>query len=195
MSVKGTITTADYLDFGEFKRLVTCLESDEKYRDALYCILSFCLGLRISDVLKLKWEDVLRKKKALVTEKKTKKTKTIPISLKTAEHIISLYEKLGEPPITDYVFPDPEGKTFMTRQGINAKLKRWKSRYALSINNFSSHTFRKTFGRYVYETMGRSEEALVLLNRIFRHTSIQVTMIYIGLRDDEVGRVFDNIGI
>lgn len=195
MSVKGTITTADYLDYDEFKRLVFCLEDDEKYRDCLYCILSFCLGLRISDVLKLKWEDVLERKNAVVTEKKTQKTKMIPISLKTAKHILSLYQKLKEPPVSDYIFCNENGDSYLTRQGVNAKLKRWKLRYGLNINNFSSHTFRKTFGRYVYESMGRSEEALVLLNRIFRHTSIQVTMIYIGLRDDEIGKIFDNIGI
>ena len=194
MSVKGTITTADYLDFNEYKRLIKCLEEEGKYKDCLYAMLSFCLGLRISDVLKLRWEEIIGCRFIIVTEKKTKKTKRIPISLETARHIEQIYRKLGKPDLNELVFVGRNEKP-LTRQGVNLKLKKWKLKYDLNISNFSSHTFRKTFGRYVYETMGRSNEALVLLNRIFRHSSISTTMIYIGLRDDEISDIFNNLAI
>lgn len=192
MSLKGTITTADYLDFEEYKRLLMCLEHDKRYRDVLYCILSFCLGLRIGDVLNLKWEDVLERANTVVTEKKTGKTKKIPININTAKKIADIYNKLKRPDVSGYIFKNKDD-TPLTRQSVNQKLKRWRDRYDLNIKNFSSHTFRKTFGRYVYESMGKSDEALILLNRIFHHTSIQITMIYIGLRDDEIGKIFENI--
>lgn len=73
MSVKGTITTADYFQYDEFKRLIDCLVSDEQHIWAFYCMISFCLGLRSSDVRKLKWQDVLNKRSVIVTEKRLAK--------------------------------------------------------------------------------------------------------------------------
>ena len=196
MSVKGSITTADYLEFGEYKRLVISLEEDGHYRDTVYAILSFCLGLRISDILKLKWNDVIGARNVLVTEKKTGKTKVIPMSIATVKHVHELYEKLGSPDLEAPIFDNGKGNgKAVSREEVNRKLKRWKVRYNLDIGNFSSHTFRKTFGRYVYEKMGRSSEALILLNRIFRHSDISTTMIYIGLRDDEINSVFSGLAI
>ena len=65
--------------------------------------------------------------------------------------------------------------------------------YKVKIGNFSTHTFRKTFGRYVYETNNRSAEALVLLNKILNHTSIQITKTYIGITQDEINNIFESI--
>lgn len=68
-------------------------------------------------------------------------------------------------------------------------------KYNLNIENFSTHTFRKTFGRYVYEKSGRSNEALLYLNRIFKHNNLDTTMIYLGIRDDEIAGIFNSIEI
>ena len=57
----------------------------------------------------------------------------------------------------------------------------------------STHTFRKTFGRYVYELMGRSAEGLILLNQIFRHSNLETTRRYIGLAQEDIDKVFDSI--
>ncbi len=194
MSLKGSITTSDYLPFEEYQRLVRCLDADKEYLWCTYCILSFCLALRISDVLKLTWEDVLNKKEITVTEKKTGKVKTIPIGQNTSDHLTALYQKLNKPRINQHIFINKDGQIY-TRQRINQLLKELKDRYNINVGNFSSHTFRKTFGRYVYNKMGRTEESLVILNQIFKHHSIQTTMIYIGLRSNEIGRVFNSIEI
>ncbi|MFR9496330.1 MAG: integrase, partial [Rikenellaceae bacterium] len=76
---------------------------------------------------------------------------------------------------------------------INRLLKLFKIKYRLPIKAFSTHTFRKTFGRYVYDTNWRSAESLILLNSIFRHSSIDITKVYIGLRQAEIDGVFDSI--
>lgn len=195
MSVRGSVTKSDYLPFEEYQRLVTCLENDKQYLWCTYCILSFSLALRISDVLNLTWDKVLEKREVTVTEKKTGKTKTIPIGPNTSEHISKLYKLLKKPNVHRYIFINNETKRVYTRQHINNILKEFKSKYHISVGNFSSHTFRKTFGRYVYNKMGRTEESLVLLNQIFRHATIQTTKIYIGLRDSEIGRVFNSLEI
>lgn len=196
MSLKGTLTTADYLDYNEFKRLVECLAADKQYKWAFYCIMSFCLGLRSSDVRKLKWGDILDKRSVIVTEKKTQKTKGIPIGEKTMEHIDKMYQFEHRPNLSTYVFESEKvkGKP-VSIQYINRLMKIWKKKYKLNIEHFSTHTFRKTFGRYVYEKRNKSTEALMELNRIFRHANLQTTMIYIGITDDNIYKVFNSIDV
>lgn len=196
MSKKGSITTADYLDYDEFKRLLECLTNDRKYLWAFYCLMSFCLGLRASDVRKLRWRDVLNKRSVIVTEKKTQKTKGIPVGQSTMEHISKMYAMENYPKLGDFIFQGERsnGKP-VSIQYINRLTKQWKKKYHINIGNFSTHTFRKTFGRYVYEKRDRSNEALLELNRIFRHQNLQTTMIYIGITDDNIYKVFDSMDL
>lgn len=95
----------------------------------------------------------------------------------------------GESGIDEYICSNNFGGA-VSIQHINRVLKVFRDKYNLSIDAFSTHTFRKSFGRYVYESKGRSAEALTLLNSIFNHTSIEVTKAYIGLRDDEKDKLF-----
>lgn len=196
MSKKGSITTADYLPYPEYKRLVETLSHEEKYWWACYCIVSFCTGLRFSDVSRLRWRDIVGQKKIIITEQKTSKTKSIAIGSNASEHISKLYEALGNPPLENYFMATDksEGKP-VSIQYINRYLKKMKDKYELDIENFSAHTFRKTFGRYVYEKSGRTNESLLYLNRIFRHQNIDTTMIYLGIRDEEISNIFESIEI
>lgn len=57
----------------------------------------------------------------------------------------------------------------------------------------SPHTFRKTFGRYVYDSNNRSAESLILLNKILNHSSIQITKTYLGITKDEVNGIYASI--
>lgn len=196
MSKKGSITTADYLDYDEFKRLLECLTNDHKYLWAFYCLMSFCLGLRASDVRKLRWGDVLNKRSVIVTEKKTQKTKGIPVGQNTMEHISKMYAMENYPKLGDFIFQGEKSKGKpVSIQYINRLTKQWKKKYHIKVGNFSTHTFRKTFGRYVYEKRNRSNEALLELNRIFRHQNLQTTMIYIGITDDNIYKVFDSMDL
>ena len=195
MSVKGSITTSDYLPFDEYQKLIKCLDDDKQYLWCTYCVLSFSLALRISDVLQLTWDKVLNKREVTLTEKKTGKSKTIPIGPNTSERLSELYKKLKKPNAHRYIFINNETNKVYTRQRINQILKELKGKYDIKVGNFSSHTFRKTFGRYVYNKMGKTEESLVILNQIFRHTSIATTKIYIGLRSNEINNVFNSIDI
>lgn len=196
MSKKGTVTTADYLDYQVFKDLIAKLDNDGKHQWSTYCMLSFCLALRASDVRKLKWGDVLNKRMCTVTEKKTQKTKNIPIGIKTMERVSEMYAIAGYPRLGDYIFSSErsQGKP-ISIQYINRLMKDWKDRYNIPINNFSTHTFRKTFGHYFYEQHENKSQALVELMKIFKHGSVQTTMIYIGLIDDNIYSVLSNIDI
>lgn len=190
---KGKLTTADYLPIEEFNRLVDSLHSDRLYMWELYARLSFCTALRASDVLSLTWEDILDKEFLDKQEQKTKKVRRIIFNPSVQHKIKELYTLQGEPDKKGSPFLNPKTKKAYSLEYINRQLKVFKLRYRLPIKAFSTHTFRKTFGRYVYESNGRSAESLILLNSIFRHTNIDVTKVYIGLRQAEIDKVFNSI--
>lgn len=197
MSKKGSITTADYLPYTDYQKLVQALIDEKKYWWACYCILSFCTGLRYSDVCRLRWCDILDQRKVVITAKKTNKPHVIPIGQNASDHFDTLYIKMGKPSKKEFVLAGQKGETgkAVSIQYINRTLKSWAVKYELSIDNFSTHTFRKTFGRYVYDKGGRDEKTLLYLNRIFKHANLDTTMIYLGIRDDEIADIFNSINI
>lgn len=77
-------------------------------------------------------------------------------------------------------------------QRINVILKEIKTKYDLSINNFSCHSLRKTFGRQVYNMNGENAElALIKLMELFNHSSVAITKRYLGLRTEELLQTYD----
>lgn len=194
MARKNQLTTSDPLSFSEYTRLLDCLHNDGRYIWEMYARLSFCTACRVSDVLKLRWNDILNKSAIVVTEQKTGKTRRIPFNPSVQQKFKELYELLDRPDKKDYVFVSRgERDTHFTCQYVNRMLKQFKKDYKLSVNHFSTHTFRKTFGRYVYDTHDHSAESLILLNKIFKHHSIEITKTYIGITQEEISSIYESI--
>lgn len=193
MGLKNQITTSDHLKYDEYLKLLDGLHRDEEYFFELYARLSFCTACRASDVLNFRWQDVVGVKKCTVVEKKTGKTRVVPFNDTVQAKILQLYRLMGEPKLNQFVFFNPYKERAVTIQYINQHLKKLKYKYGLSIEHFSTHTFRKTFGRYVYDIHNHSAESLLLLNKIFRHSNIDITKRYIGITQDEINEVFDSI--
>lgn len=195
MGQKNQITTSDHLPYEEFTRLLDCLHKDEDYRWKMYARLSFCTACRASDTLNFRWKDILGVSSVTIVEQKTKKTRKIPFNPSVQKSFNELWHLLDCPDKKDYIMPSPQGDKPMTIQYVNLKLKEFKYKYHLHIENFSTHTFRKTFGRYVYDTNNHSAESLILLNKILNHSSIQVTKTYIGITQEEVASIYASISL
>lgn len=66
--------------------------------------------------------------------------------------------------------------------------------YCLNINNFSCHSLRKTFGREVYnQNSDNAEMALIKLMELFNHSSIAITKRYLGLRQEELLKTYEEL--
>lgn len=191
MAQKGKLTTADYLTVDQFNQFATALHNDEQYTWELFCRMAFCCGLRASDVLQLRWGSILNKKELTIVEIKTGKIRKINMNKSVRNKIKDLYILMGSPGSHQPIIYNPKTRKRYTIQTVNEKLKQFRVKYRLNIKNFSTHTFRKTFGRMVYESSGRSAEALVLLNSIFKHSSIQTTKAYIGITQEEIQGVYN----
>ena len=185
MSVKNTTTTADYLEWNSMLNLVHRLYRDKDYTMSLLIGCGAFFGLRISDLLGLKWEMIMSDTFTLM-ERKTKKKRTIKVNENFQKHILDCYTALNIKDRNDYCFRSRKGTVFST-QRINVKLKYIKVKYGLKINNISTHTLRKTFGRKVFESAGeQSEMALVKLMELFNHSSVAITKRYLGIRQQEL---------
>jgi len=195
MAQKGISTRSEALEFEDFRRLVDGLHGDGEYRWELFCILSCALALRISDVLNLKWGDLLDKEHCSVEEIKTKKIRRMPLEPPVRSRVNEIHALMGAPPKGGFVFLNCKSGKVFSPQYVNLLLKRFRVRYKLPIKNFSSHSFRKTFGRRVYDANGKSEHSILLINRALRHRNIDTTIVYLGLKQEEMDKVYGQVAI
>lgn len=193
MAKKNQLTTADHMEYSEYEKLLEGLHKDKEYFWELYARVAFCTACRAGDVLNLRWIDILDKDETTIVEQKTKKPRRITFNKSVKNKIHKLWELLGEPNKAEYIFKNPKTGGAITIQCVNQKLKKFRFKYQIKIGHFSTHSFRKTFGRYVYDTSNHSAESLILLNKILNHSSIQVTKAYIGITQEEIRSIYDSI--
>lgn len=191
MSQRFSRTTADYLEWSDAMLLVRRLATDNNYKMSLLVAIGCFSGLRISDILDLRWKQILEVEEFTITERKTSKQRTIRINAQLQQHIKECYEAIKPASTSCHILISQKGCVFSI-QRINTILKELKKKYKLKIKNFSCHTFRKTFGRQVYNMNGDNAElALVKLMEIFNHSSIAITKRYLGLRQEEIMEAYD----
>lgn len=193
MSLKNSNTTADYIEWDIMLDLVHRLYDDKMYRMSLLVGCGSFFGLRVSDLKRLRWEDLLSGPRLSVIEKKTGKRREIKINAAFQRHIHDCYNALGIKQMNEHCFLNKNGVVTST-QMINRHLKSIKARYNLEIEHFSTHSFRKTFGRKIIDSAGEhSEMALIKLSEIFNHTSPMITRRYLGLRAEELEDVYNSL--
>ena len=168
MSLKYSSTTADYLVWSDAMNLIRKLAKDGNYKISLLIALGCFTGLRISDILALRWKQILNTSEFTVIEKKTNKVRTIRINAQLGQHIKECYEQIK--PI-----------------GANAPIL-----VSQKGTVFTIHSLRKTFGRQVYNMNSENSElALVKLMELFNHSSVTITKRYLGLRQEELLNTYD----
>ena len=191
MSLKYSTTTADFLVWSDAMNLIRKLAKDGNYKMSLLIALGCFTGLRISDILALRWNQILYAEEFTIIEKKTGKQRTLRLNPQLQKHIQECYEQIKPIGIKAPILVSQKGTVF-TVQAINRILKEIKKKYRLKIKNFSCHSLRKTFGRQVYTMNGdNSELALVKLMELFNHSSVSITKRYLGLRQEEILQTYD----
>ncbi len=191
MSLKFSNTTSDFLEWDTMLNLVRKLYNDQNYKISLLVATGCFFGLRISDLLGLTWEQLLNSDTFELIEQKTGKKRIIKINSQLQKHIQDCYSKVNPNNYNDNCFVSQKNSVYSI-QRINVILKEVKNKYNLKINNFSSHSFRKSFGRAVYNNAGdNSEMALVKLSELFNHSDIKTTRKYLGLRQEELLETYE----
>lgn len=188
------------------KHLVAC----ERYRDNMLFILGINFGLRVSDLSRLRFCDIINpdgsfKKSFRLLEKKTSHTRattkrreiTINEAVRNAvclylDHVLGVH-------LDDYLFVHERNNvrvrnTPMTRDGIHKNLKKLQDECELDIR-FSSHSLRKTFGYHQLLMSNNDPRKLLLLQQMFGHSSSTITLRYIGITNDEIAEAYRDLNL
>ena len=195
MSQKHSYTTADYLPWDTAMELVRKLYRDGNYRMSLLLGCGCFFGLRISDLLTLNYKQILDKEEFVIYEKKTGKRRVVRINKGFQGHIRDCYNAMHVRNDEQPCFLNRYGSV-ISLQMINREFKTIKVKYQLKIDNFSTHTLRKTWARKIYENEnaeGRGELALLKLSELMNHSAPNITRRYIGLRQQELGEVYNSL--
>jgi integrase len=156
-----------------------------------YCLIALSLytALRISDLLRLRWDDVydfkLRRvrKSIAISEKKTGKAKIIALNKKAAQ-ALALHAAQAR---KQGCFLIENARTGKAISRIQAYRLIRAAAEALSIQGrVSCHSLRKTFGYHAW----KSGASPIVIMEIYNHSSFDVTKRYLGVTQDDKNEVY-----
>lgn len=156
---------------------------EHNFRDYVIWVLGLNSGLRVSDIVGLNVSDVTNKSHITIIEKKTQKRKSFYINNKLKK-VLKLYTKgrnLDEP-----LFIGKQGKR-LNRSQVYRFIKKACAECRLKIHA-STHTMRKSFGYHHYQQF----KDPIILQKIFNHSSQRITLLYIGVEQDEIDLSYKN---
>lgn len=176
------IIMRNYLTWKEANMLQSQFMMEKKYDLSLLFYLSLHTGLRISDLLSLRWVDLINKSTIELIECKSKKKKVIELSEDTKSYIENIYILKKPNSCCNFCFVSQK-KVIYSIQRINQILKATAIKCKISDVKLSTNSLRITFGREVY--FRSNGEALNSLSIYFSHPSDQFTLSYLHLKKDE----------
>lgn len=191
MSLIGQKTTTSFIEWDTLLSLIQKLERDKDYKFTLFLSIGMYTGLRIGDILQLKWKQLLENS-FQITEKKTGKFRSVKVNNDLQTIIKRIQNKLDITNTDQFIFINKYKEEPFKRAYVNQKLKRIFKKYNVKYTgNISSHMLRKSLGRRVMEQNKYSGESLILLSELFNHSSVSITKIYLGIRKEEVDSIYD----
>ena len=178
-------TTSDYLTTDEIHRLIRYFKKLGNPKMSLLIEFGVKTLLRYSDLSRISWVDVLGKETLILNEKKTNKRREITLGVSLREKIQNLYNELKN--------PSPEVLIFdYSIQYVNRLLKEGGINEKIRNKNISTHSFRKSGSRYIWENNGCSDEYLIKLSSILNHSSTSITRTYLGISKEEIKDIYQS---
>ncbi|WP_117161446.1 site-specific integrase [Paraliobacillus sp. X-1268] len=151
-------------------------------RDYILFLIGINTGLRIGDLLKLKGNDLYKKRRIIIKEGKTDKPRTLNLS--------NIYDE-----IQDYIQQNESVWMFPSRKGdkpittTQAYRQFNKAADMCDIDEgIGTHTMRKTFGYWFY----KQTKDVAKLQTILNHSHPNITLKYIGITDEEIEKELNN---
>ena len=187
------------------KRIDEAPDEDKKWiacRNKMLFLIGINLGIRASDLCELKYSffmnnDGTFKDFYSLQPKKTKKTgKFVKLYFnETVKKAITEYqEKYPMKNVDEYLFKSREGDGHITSIHLGKIIKDTAKESGIT-KNICSHSLRKTFGYHAWHSAEDKEKSLVVLQTIFNHSSLMMTKKYIGLMDNEIEDVFNELNL
>lgn len=195
----------------DIKRISQYLVDTHRYRDNLLFICGINFGLRISDLLELKVGHLLNtdgrsyRDRITVQEHKTKKVRTLFPNDAVMDAADMYFKELTDKhvPISlnDYLFQSYSNrgknleKNNLKRRSVERMLKEVINDELGIPVKASTHCLRKTFAYQVIMNAKDRSRAIEFLQKIFGHSSQQVTLHYAGITDEEIQETYQNLNL
>ncbi|WP_190242505.1 site-specific integrase [Hymenobacter lapidiphilus] len=186
------------LKWSEFQEILDLVKRDATkdkdvglYRFLIFATLSGYRGLLAGDVLKMTWGDVYKATYPSFRgwlKRHPRKEDDILIEIAYRLAVKSLGENANSS--NDYgmnlsIMPPlkSDGTKPMSIQSLNRLLKDVFLHYGKPVQMLSTHTFRKTYAKHIYEQKGKTTNALIQLSKELGHSSSSVTKKYIDINN------------
>lgn len=153
-------------------------------RNRLIFAIGVNVGLRVSDILNLNISDVYGKTRVEIREKKTNKYKRFVLNNKL-QRLLKEYLKDTH---------NSNKPLFLGKKGHRlhrSQVYRFLNEACKAVNikeNIGTHSMRKTFGYHHFKQF----KDIVLLQKIFNHSSPLVSLSYIGIEQEDVDSSYMN---
>ena len=176
----------------EIKNLMA---QDGKYRDLFLFTLGINSGLRIGDILRLKYSDVLQdnqiKEQMVLKERKTGKEKRFPLNKSIRDALEQHLKHLEQRPDKNgYVFAGKRSSKPISRVYV------WKILHDIAVKagikeSIACHSLRKTFGTQLrLKAVG-----IEVISNLLNHSNSSVTKRYLGIDKLELDKVYTDLNL
>ena len=194
MSLLNQKTTTTSMEWDQFKSLISKLERDGEYKFCLLISVGVFTGLRVSDLLQLKFNQFIGTEFLNIIEKKTKKDRRIKINSDLKDIVERIKLKMNVIDDNQFIYVNKYGTKPIDKSYVNVKLKELLHKYDIHLEgNVSSHMFRKTLGNRALKLNNYSNESIILLMELFNHSSPITTKRYLGVRNSEIESIYDSL--
>ena len=155
-------------------------------RDYILFLLGISTGLRISDILNLKKEDIL-KSHVDIRETKTTKRKRVKLPGYIKKEVVPYAKKLKD---GEYIIKSRQGGNNPIDRSTAYRILR-DAAGRINLTEIGTHTLRKTFGYHFYQ----QTKDVAMLQELFNHSSPSITLRYIGIHQDSMDKAMDKFRI
>ena len=170
-------------------------------RNVLAFVLGINVGLRISDLLSLKFKDILNSDYTIVDElcvfeSKTKKVNRPILNNKTKETIKDFISLIGKSNINmeNYVFSanQKEFNTPLESTVFYKEIKKMQKHFNIS-DSWGTHTLRKTFAYWTLKLGDSDKDTMSCLQEMLNHSSAKTTLHYSGITKERYQKMYGDI--
>lgn len=209
IEIAGEHTSEPIKSIDDINRISQYLITNERYRDNMLFIVGINFGLRISDLLQLRFahlidDDFSFKTTFPILEKKTKNTRKVKrnryISINNAVmDAVTMYLQHSQCKLDDYMFRSESNRGSnqnepLSRQSADRILKEIGEELGLDIK-IATHSLRKSFAYHQMLMSNNDPRKLLLLQKMFGHSSAAQTLDYIGITGEEIEEAYMKLNL
>lgn len=194
----------------DINRISKFLIKNKRYRDNMLFIVGINFGLRVSDLRLLRFSHLITndfafKDSFAILEKKTENTRKhqrnryVTINEAVIEAVTLYLENTPNVKLSDYLFRSESNHGVnknepIHRNSIDRIMKGIGKDLGLGVK-MATHTLRKTFAYHQMVMSNNDPRKLLLLQKIFGHSTSAQTLDYIGITGEEIEDAYRKLNL